>query len=232
MHIESTMFRDACFLHILIRQEGGSMLLSTVVVTEFMTNCFIVGDEETKEALVIDPGGEGERIMREIERLNVKVIGIINTHAHVDHIGANRAIKDATGAEVMLHGAELPVLQAASRMGRLFGVNVEQPPGPGRFLAEGDVVHFGKYMLQVLETPGHSPGGISLVLSNGKCCFSGDTLFSASIGRTDLPGGDYDTLIRAIKTKLIPLGDDVKVYPGHGPATSIGVEKRINPFLY
>ncbi|MEN6473149.1 MAG: MBL fold metallo-hydrolase [Syntrophaceae bacterium] len=207
------------------------MLLSTVVVTEFMTNCFIVADEETKEALVIDPGGEGDRIRSEINRLGVKVIGIINTHAHVDHIGANQAIKDAYGCEILMHNAEMPVLQVASKMGRLFGVNLEQPPSPDRYLAEGDTIAFGINTLKVLETPGHSPGGISLVSSDGRSCFSGDTLFAGSIGRTDLPGGDYETLIQAIKTKLIPLGDDIRIYPGHGPATSIGSEKRYNPFL-
>lgn len=207
------------------------MLLATVVVTEFMTNCFIVADQETKEALVIDPGGEGARILSEIERLGVKVVAIVNTHAHVDHVGANRVVKDACGCDILMHTAELPVLQVAAKMGRLFGVNIEQPPGPDRFLAEGDLIPFGKHSLTVLETPGHSPGGISLVSSDGRGCFAGDTLFAGSIGRTDLPGGDYETLIRAIKTKLLPLGDDVKVYPGHGPATNIGVEKRYNPFL-
>lgn len=207
------------------------MLLATVVVTEFMTNCFILADAQTKEGLVIDPGGEGDRILREIERLGVKVTAVVNTHAHVDHIGANRVVKEACGCEVLMHTAELPVLQVASKMGRLFGVNIEQPPGPDRFLAEGDLIPFGNQALKVLETPGHSPGGISLVSADGRTCFCGDSLFAGSIGRTDLPGGDYDTLIQAIKTKLIPLGDDVKVYPGHGPATNIGAEKRFNPFL-
>jgi hydroxyacylglutathione hydrolase len=207
------------------------MLLSTVVVTEFMTNCFIVGDDATKEAIVIDPGGEAGRIVQEIKNLGVEIKAIVNTHAHVDHIGALKEIKDTFNAEIMLHNLELPVLQTASRMGRLFGVSIEQPPEPDRFLADGDQVSCGDITLTVIETPGHSPGGISLVTSDGRYCFAGDTLFAGSIGRTDLPGGDYHTLIQSIKTRLIPLGDDVKVLPGHGPATTMGNERRYNPFL-
>lgn len=207
------------------------MLLRTVVVTEFLTNCFIVGDDATREAIVIDPGGEAGRIMQEVENLGVTVKTIVNTHAHVDHIGALREIRDTFGAEIMLHSQELPILQAASKMGRLFGVSIEEPPEPDRFLADGDQITCGDLTLTVIETPGHSPGGISLVTSDSKYCFVGDTLFAGSIGRTDLPGGDYHTLIQSINTRLIPLGDDVKVLPGHGPATTIGTERRYNPFL-
>ncbi len=207
------------------------MLLSTVVVTEFMTNCFIVGDDATKEAIVIDPGGEAGRIVQEIKNLGVEVKAVVNTHAHVDHIGALKEIKNTFNAEIMLHNLELPILQTASRMGRLFGVSIEEPPEPDRFLTDGDQVSCGNITLTVIETPGHSPGGISLVTSDGQYCFAGDTLFAGSIGRTDLPGGDYHTLIQSIKTRLIPLGDDVKVLPGHGPATTMGNERRYNPFL-
>jgi hydroxyacylglutathione hydrolase len=208
------------------------MQFKNITVTDFMTNCFIIWDEETKEGLVLDPGGDAAGILREIKAENIKVIGIVITHAHIDHVGALGAIRDATGAQIMMHKAELPVLKYASKMGGMFGVRIEQPPEPDRLLSEGDVINFGKSSLKVLETPGHSPGGISLIASDGVTCFSGDTLFAQSIGRTDLPGGDYDTLIRGIKTKIIPLGDDVKVYPGHGPATTVATEKRYNPFLH
>ena len=208
------------------------MLLNTVVVTEFMTNCFILGDEQTHQAIVIDPGGEADKILRQIDSMGLTVMAVVNTHAHVDHIGAIRQIKDVTGAQIMMHEAELPLLQAASRMGRLFGIRIEQPPDPDRFLSEGEVISLGDGIsLSVLDTPGHSPGGISLVTSDKKLCFAGDTLFAGSIGRTDLPGGDYHTLITSIKTKLLPLGDDMKVLPGHGPATTLGAERRYNPFL-
>jgi hydroxyacylglutathione hydrolase len=207
------------------------MLLSTLVVTEFMTNCFIVADETTKDAIVIDPGGESRKIINEVEKMGVNVVAVACTHAHVDHIGALKDIKDAFSPAILLHKAELPVLKTASKMGRLFGVSIDDPPEPDRFLAEGDQITVGSISLTVIETPGHSPGGISLVSSEGKLCFAGDALFAGSIGRTDLPGGDYHTLIESIKTKLIPLGDDVKVLTGHGPATTIGVERRYNPFL-
>lgn len=208
------------------------MLLQTVVVTEFMTNCFILGDEQTRQAVVIDPGGDAERILKQIDSSQLSIIAIVNTHAHVDHIGALRQIKDATGAQIIMHKDELPLLQAASRMGRLFGIRIEQPPDPDRFISEGEEISLGNGIsLSVLQTPGHSPGGISLVTSDKKLCFAGDTLFAGSIGRTDLPGGDYHTLIDSIKTKLLPLGDDVKVLPGHGPATTLGAERRYNPFL-
>lgn len=207
------------------------MLLRTVVVTEFMTNCYIICDEATKNAIVIDPGGEGRKILKDVEMMGATVTAIVNTHAHVDHIGALKEINDAFSPEIMLHQAELPILKTASKMARLFGVSIDDPPEPDRFLSEGDQVSCGDILLTVIETPGHSPGGISLLTADGRSCFVGDALFAGSIGRTDLPGGDYHTLIESIKTKLIPLGDDVKVLTGHGPATTIGNERRYNPFL-
>ncbi len=207
------------------------MLVKAIEVTEFMTNCFIVGDDKTKDALIIDPGGEGQKILQEVEKLGVRVVGIVNTHAHIDHIGANSLMKETFGVDIMMHKEELPVLNSASKIGMLFGIKISQPPQPNSFLEEGALVRFGNSYLKVLHTPGHSPGGISLVSEDGNCCFAGDTLFAGSIGRTDLPGGDYDTLISSIKTKILPLGDHVKVLPGHGPATTVAAESKYNPFL-
>ena len=208
------------------------MIFNQHEVGNYSVFCYLIGDEEAREALFIDPADDTDRLLSEAKSHGLTIKYIINTHAHVDHIGAVREIKDATGAQIMMHKDELPLLQAASRMGRLFGVRIEQPPDPDRFLSEGEEISFGNGIsLTVLETPGHSPGGITLVTSDKKICFAGDTLFAGSIGRTDLPGGDYHTLINSIKTKLLPLGDDVKVLPGHGPATTVGAERRYNPFL-
>ncbi len=207
------------------------MLVETVVVTEFMTNCYILADDKSKDAIVIDPGGDGARILDEIKKLGVNVKSIINTHAHVDHVGANRFLKEKLGVGVMMHRAELPILQSASKMGRLFGLNVENQPDPDGYIAEGDVITCGSCSLTVMETPGHSPGGLSFYAETQKLCFAGDSLFAGSIGRTDLPGGDYETLIASIKQRLLSLPDDVKVFTGHGPATTIGQERRYNPFV-
>ncbi|MCD6569775.1 MAG: MBL fold metallo-hydrolase [Deltaproteobacteria bacterium] len=207
------------------------MLLSTIAVTQFMTNCFIVGDDTTKDALIIDPGGEGQRILDEVKGMGVNIVGIVNTHAHIDHIGANRHMKEAFGVDIMMHKTELPILHGASKAGMMFGVSIDPPPEPDRFIEEGDTITFGDSSLSVLLTPGHSPGGLSFVTQDGNWCFAGDTLFAGSIGRTDLPGGNYDTLIHSIKTKILPLGDHVKVLPGHGPATTVANERKYNPFL-
>ncbi|HPC46407.1 MAG TPA: MBL fold metallo-hydrolase [Deltaproteobacteria bacterium] len=207
------------------------MIVRTIVVTEFMTNCYIVGEEKSRQCLVIDPGGEADRILERVAADGLEVRAILATHAHVDHIGAVSEIREATGAPVYLHSLELPIFQAASRMARIFGIRVSQPADPDRFLAEGDVVSIDSAVsLTVVETPGHSPGGVSFVAGDG-LCFAGDTLFAGSIGRTDLPGGSYRTLISSIKNRLLPLGDHVKVLPGHGPATTLGAERMYNPFL-
>jgi glyoxylase-like metal-dependent hydrolase (beta-lactamase superfamily II) len=153
----------------------------------------------------------------------------VNTHAHFDHVGANRAIKEATGAELLLHEADAPVLATVSHQSRSFGMNPVSSPAADRLLKHGDLIAAGEVSLKVLHTPGHTPGGISL-LEQGMV-FTGDALFAGSIGRTDFPGGDLMTLLRAIKTHLMTLPDDTKVFSGHGPASTIGEERRENPFL-
>jgi glyoxylase-like metal-dependent hydrolase (beta-lactamase superfamily II) len=193
-----------------------------------MANCFIVGCENTREAVVIDPGDEADRILRELASEKLTVKHIINTHGHFDHVGANKPLKTATGADISIHAADAPMLDQLAASASAFGLACEDSPPPDRMLDEGDQVTFGELALKVLHTPGHTPGGISLY-SNG-CVFVGDTLFAGSIGRTDFPGGNYDTLIASIHDKLFPLGDDVRVFTGHGPETSIGSERRYNPF--
>ncbi len=205
------------------------MLLETLIVGPLGVNCYIVGDEETREALVIDPGGNARDILDTLRREQLKLVAIVATHAHFDHLFALSELRAATRAPFLLHADEAPVLANASIGARLFGFVFGQPAPADRLLREGDEVRVGSLAFQVIHTPGHSPGGMCLL--RDRVVFVGDTLFQSGIGRTDLPGGDYGTLMRSIRDKLLTLPDDTMVYPGHGDATTIGEEKRSNPFL-
>jgi hydroxyacylglutathione hydrolase len=205
------------------------LIIKTLALGPIMANCFIVGCENTKSAVVIDPGDEVTKILMSLADSKLTVKYIINTHGHFDHVGANKRLKDATGAPILIHKSDADMLAQVSLSAMAFGMSGENSPPADRTIEEGDKITFGDITLTVLHTPGHSLGGVSLC--GGGVVFVGDSLFAGSIGRTDFPGGDYDTLITSIKTKLFPLGDDVVVYSGHGPATTIGREKRFNPFL-
>lgn len=193
-----------------------------------MANCFIVGCEKTRKAAVIDPGDESSRILMKLAEQQLTVEYIINTHGHFDHVGANRKMKEATGARLVIHPLDQPMLNHLAETSAAFGMSVENSPPPDQTVQDGDTLSFGEITLNVLHTPGHTPGGICLHTDG--VVFVGDTLFAGSIGRTDFPGGDFDTLIASIRNKLFPLGDRVIVYTGHGPETTIGREKRYNPF--
>lgn len=205
------------------------LIIKELVVGPLMANCFIFGCEETKEAVVIDPGGDADRILFSLADSGLKVKYIINTHGHFDHVSANGKIKNATGADILIHPLDASMLGSLSTNAAIFGISVENSPPCDQTIEEGDTVSFGKITLKVLHTPGHTPGGISLYTD--KIVFVGDTLFAGSIGRTDFPGGDFNTLISSIRTKLFKMDDDVRVLSGHGPETSIGSEKRFNPFV-
>ncbi len=205
------------------------MIIKTLEVGPIMANCYILGCEETKEAVVIDPGDEADRILMTLAEDKLKVKYIINTHGHFDHVGANKELKEITKAELMIHAEDEPMLFELAQHAQAFGLTAENSPPADITIADNDEIKFGNITLKVIHTPGHSLGGVCLLTD--KVLISGDTLFAGSIGRTDLPGGDYDTLISSIKTKLLCLDEETIVYTGHGPETSIGREKKINPFL-
>lgn len=205
------------------------MQIETLVVGQLQVNCFIVACDKTREALVVDPGDEAERILQRLLAHGLQLKLIVNTHGHFDHIGGNRLLVEQTGADLLIHQADLPVLRRAREHAALYGMSVTPSPEPARLLAGGEILAVGELRLQVLHTPGHSPGGICL-LGDGHL-FVGDTLFAGSVGRTDLPGGDHDTLVDGIRRQLLVLPDETIVHPGHGPDTTIGREKRVNPFL-
>ncbi len=204
------------------------MILQSLVVGPIMANCFIIGCEKTRKAAVIDPGDDSSQILMKLAEHKLTVEYIINTHGHFDHVGANRKLKEATGAKLVIHALDQSMLKVLSETSAAFGLSVENSPPPDQTVQDGDIIQFGEIILTVLHTPGHTPGGISLHTDG--VVFVGDTLFAGSIGRTDFPGGDFDTLISSIKNKLYSLGDQVIVYTGHGPETTIGREKRSNPF--
>ena len=206
------------------------MIIHTIHVGITQTNCYLVGCEETQEGVVIDPGGHPERILEAVGESGLTIRYVLNTHCHFDHMGANAEIVAATGAPLALHPAELPILQARGGAA-LFGIPVKESPRPDVELTSGQVLEVGTLRFQVLHTPGHSPGSVTFYLEEEGVAFDGDVLFAMGVGRTDLPGGDWDTLMRSIREVLFALPDETVLYPGHGPKTTVEQEKRSNPWL-
>jgi glyoxylase-like metal-dependent hydrolase (beta-lactamase superfamily II) len=211
------------------------MLTEMMVVGEIQANCYLVGDGESNDIAVIDPGGDGPDIIARIEEKKYHPVYIVNTHGHIDHMWANTDIKAAyPDAELLIHEADAEMLtNASANLSSFMGRSITSPAAD-RMLAEGDHISVGSLDFEVRHIPGHSPGGIALVTKDAEgktVVFSGDALFAYSIGRTDFPGGSYEMLISGIKDKLLSLPDDTVVYPGHGPATTIGAERKHNPFL-
>jgi glyoxylase-like metal-dependent hydrolase (beta-lactamase superfamily II) len=205
------------------------LIIKSLAVGPIMANCFILGCEQTLEAAVIDPGDEADRILRALAEFNLTAKLIINTHGHFDYVGANKRLNAVTGAPILIHPLDAPMLAQLADSAAAWGMQADNSPPPDRELQDGDDVTFGKIRLTVVHTPGHTPGGISLYTARE--VFVGDTLFAGSIGRTDFPGGSFATLKESIQQKLFVLSDDLKVYPGHNQTTTIGVEKRSNPFV-
>ncbi|MCP4295067.1 MAG: MBL fold metallo-hydrolase [Proteobacteria bacterium] len=205
------------------------MLIHVLTVSPFMMNCYMLVCEQTNEAIVIDAGDEGERILQFAESKNYKLQYIINTHAHVDHVSAVAAIQNKINLPFLLHEKEKMVLEMLVDTQKLYSIGDGLMPKVSEYIDPEKRYTFGNEEIQIIETPGHTPGGVCLLIGND--IFVGDTLFAGSIGRTDLPGGSTETLLNSIKTKLMPLDDKLVVHSGHGPETTIGDEKRLNPFL-
>lgn len=204
------------------------MLIKRMELGPFLANCYLVACSQTKEAIIIDPGAEGEYIINQVQALGLHVRCIVNTHAHIDHVGANAAVKDALGVPILAHVADAPLYRSPQAGAALFR-DKGNTAAPDQVLREGDLLEVGTLKIRVLETPGHTAGSITLDI-NG-ILFTGDTLFAGSIGRTDFPGGSYRQIIKSIKDKILVYADETQVFPGHGPPTTVGNERRYNPFL-
>lgn len=205
------------------------MFLECLPVGPLASNCYIIADKKSKKAAIIDPGGDSNKILDVITKEQLTVEFIFLTHGHSDHIAALKEVKNATNAKIAIHEEDAPMLLSSQgNLSVYIGFGFTQPSADIK-LKGNEKFQIGGLTLEILHTPGHTPGGICIKVNN--MVFTGDTLFAGSIGRTDFPGGSYDELISSIKEKLMPLGDDMSVLPGHGEPSTIGAEKKMNPFL-
>jgi len=207
------------------------MIIDTFPVGPLQCNCTILGDEQAGEAIVIDPGEEVGRIHRRLTELGLKLKQILITHGHIDHVGGALKLKQLTGAPILLNENDLPLLKIMDTQAGWLGIATPETAPPDELLTDGLAVGLDAFPAQVIHTPGHTQGSVCLHFAPIKLLIAGDTLFAGSIGRTDLPGGNYDQIIDSIESRLLQLPGDTKVLPGHGPATTIDAERNTNPFL-
>jgi hydroxyacylglutathione hydrolase len=208
------------------------LIIEHFAVGPLQCNCVVIGDERTRQAIVVDPGDEVERIFDILRRHELSVSAIVATHAHIDHVGALASLKQLTGAPAMIHEADVPLYEGLAEQAAWLGVPTPDTTALDSYLKENQRLAIGGSGLEVVHTPGHSPGSVSFMLDDANpIVLSGDTLFAGSIGRTDLWGGSFDEIMRSIRAKLLRLPDGTIVIPGHGPRTTIGAERASNPFL-
>jgi glyoxylase-like metal-dependent hydrolase (beta-lactamase superfamily II) len=206
-------------------------LIETLPVGPLQCNCSILGDPDSGEAVVIDPGDEPERILEALASLRLKPVALLHTHAHFDHIGGTRGVRESTGAAIRLHAADFPLYEALPRQAEIFGLRAAAPLPPDQPVRDEEEIGFGPWTITAIHTPGHTPGSTCFRLEGDPgVLFSGDTLFRRSIGRTDLWGGDTESILQSIRQRLFRLPDELPVVCGHGPGTTIREEKRLNPF--
>jgi len=208
---------------------SSKLQVDPLVVGPLFSNCYIVWDDDTKQGAIIDPGDDADIILKRVKELDLNIRYILATHGHFDHVGAAALLKKELKVEFLAHEADFFFIKDGENSARRWGINIEQPPKPDRFVEDGERIKVGGFELEVLHTPGHSPGGISFLHNN--MVFVGDTLFQGGVGRTDFRKGSFDDLTQSIKTRLYILPDDTIVYTGHGPITTIGTEKKYNAFV-
>ena len=205
------------------------MLSKVIVIGPLQVNCYLVGCQRTRHVMILDPGDDADRIISVIESEKLIPQSIIATHGHLDHVGDVKSLQDRLNLPFYIHSNEIPLIDTLPAQASAFGLHLSGIPKVIGYLEHEQAIDVGDQRFVVLHTPGHSPGGICL--KSESCVFSGDTLFAGSVGRCDLPGGDWDQLLRSIRTQLMTLPDPMTVHPGHGPLTSIGRERKLNPYL-
>jgi glyoxylase-like metal-dependent hydrolase (beta-lactamase superfamily II) len=207
------------------------LVVRNAVVGPFAANCYLAACTSTGEAVLVDPGGDTDRALGLAAPEGFEVVRIFCTHGHIDHVAGAAEAKARTGAPLSIHAADRGWVESLTRQAEMFGFDTVQAPAVDRFHEDGETVRVGDHAGKVIHTPGHSPGSCCLVFAEAGVVFTGDTLFAGSVGRTDLPGGDFEALERSIKDRLFPLGDDLRFLPGHGPGGTLGDERRSNPFV-